>query len=92
MNLFVRSFSSLPLIYSRRVVVSYKRKYVHELLVKCLFKLVQEKVWLGELIVPHDHTGKHPLYPMIQPNFYIEELIQNTTSRARMDWGKLTMF
>ena len=34
----------------------------------------------------------HPLYPMIQPNVYIEELIQNTTSRARMDWGKLTMF
>ena len=28
----------------------------------------------------------HPLYPMIQPNFYIEELIQNTTSRARMGW------
>ena len=33
----------------------------------------------------------HPLYPMIQPNFYIEELIQNT-SRARMDSSKLTMF
>ena len=32
------------------------------------------------------------LYLMIQPNFYIEELIQNTTSRARMDWGKMTMF
>ena len=28
MKLFLRSFSSLPLIYSRRVVVSYKRKYV----------------------------------------------------------------
>ena len=28
----------LPLIYSRRVVVSYKRKYVHELLVNRLFK------------------------------------------------------
>ena len=34
----------LPLIYSRRVVVSYKRKYVHELLVNRLFKPVQEKV------------------------------------------------
>ena len=34
----------------------------------------------------------HPLCPMIQPNFYIEELIQNTTSRARMDSSKLTMF
>ena len=42
----------LPLIYSRRVAVSYKRKYVHELLVNRLFKPVQEKVWLGELTVP----------------------------------------
>ena len=41
-----------PLIYSRRVVVSYKRKYVHELLVNRLFKPAQEKVWLGELTVP----------------------------------------
>ena len=44
--------TSLPLIYSRRVVVSYKRKYVHELLVNRLFKSAQEKVWLGELTVP----------------------------------------
>ena len=44
--------SSLPLNHSRRVVVSYKRKYVHEVLVNCLFKLAQEKVWLGELTVP----------------------------------------
>ena len=51
-KLFLRSFSSLPLIYSRRVVVSYKRKYVHELLVNRLFKPAQEKVWLGELTVP----------------------------------------
>ena len=43
---------SLPLIHSRRVVVSYKRKYVHELLVNCVFKPAQEKVWLGELTVP----------------------------------------
>ena len=43
----------LPLlIHSRRVVVSYKRKYVHELLVNPLFKPAQEKVWLGELTVP----------------------------------------
>ena len=33
-------------------VVSYKLKYVHEVLANCLFKLVQEKVWLGELTVP----------------------------------------
>ena len=28
---------------SRRVVVSYKRKYVHEILVGCLVKLAKEK-------------------------------------------------
>ena len=44
--------NSLPLIHSRRVVVSYKRKYVHKLLVNRLFKPAQEKVWLGELTVP----------------------------------------
>ena len=49
MKWFLRSFSSLPLIHSRRVVVSYKRKYVHELLVNRLFKPAQEKLWLGEL-------------------------------------------
>ena len=42
----------LPLIHSRSVVVSYKRKYVHELLVNRLFKPAQEKVWLSELTVP----------------------------------------
>ena len=42
----------LPLIHSRRVVLSYKRKNVHELLVNRLFKPAQEKVWLGELTVP----------------------------------------
>ena len=36
----------------RRVVVSYKRKYVHESLVNCLVKLAQEKVWIGELTIP----------------------------------------
>ena len=29
--------------HSRKVVVSYKRKYVHEVLVNCLFKLAQDK-------------------------------------------------
>ena len=43
MKLFIRSFSSLPLNHSRRIVVSYKRKYVHEVLVNCLIKLAQEK-------------------------------------------------
>ena len=41
----------LPSADSRRVVVSYKRKYVHEVLVNPLVKLAQEKVWLGELTV-----------------------------------------
>ena len=39
MKSFLRSFSSLLLNHSRRVVVSNKRKYVHEVLVSCLFKL-----------------------------------------------------
>ena len=43
MKLFLRSFSCLPLNRSRKVVVSYKRKYEHEILVYCLFKLAQEK-------------------------------------------------
>ena len=34
---------SFPLIHSRRIVVSYKGKYVNEVLVNCLFKLAQEK-------------------------------------------------
>ena len=35
----------LPSADSRRVVVSYKRKYVHEVLVNCLVKLAQEKTF-----------------------------------------------
>ena len=35
--------STAMLTHSRRVVVSYKRKYVHEVLVDCLSKLAQEK-------------------------------------------------
>ena len=54
MKLFLRSFSSLPLNHSRRILVSYKRKYVHEVLVNCLFKLAHEKVWLGELTIAVD--------------------------------------
>ena len=33
-------------------VVSYKRKYVHKLLVNRLLKPAKEKVWLSELTVP----------------------------------------
>ena len=36
---------------SRRVVVSYKLKYAHEVLVDPLVKLAQEKVWFGFLTV-----------------------------------------
>ena len=43
MKQFLWSFSSLPLIHSRKIVVSYKQKYVHEVLVNGLFKLAQEK-------------------------------------------------
>ena len=39
-------------IIQEGLFVSYKQKYVHELLVNCLFKLAQEEVWLGELTVP----------------------------------------
>ena len=42
----------LPSADSRRIVVSYKWKYVHEVLVNCLFKLAQENMRLGELTVP----------------------------------------
>ena len=52
MKLFLRSFSSLPLIYSSRVVVSYKRKNVHELLVNRLFKPAQEKVCTANFLYP----------------------------------------
>ena len=43
MKLFRRPFSSLKLNHSRRVVVIYKQKYVHELLVIRVFKPAQEK-------------------------------------------------
>ena len=52
MKLYLRSFSSLPPNHSRRVVVSYKWKYVHKLLFNGLFKLAQEKMWLSELTLP----------------------------------------
>ena len=37
----------------KKGVISYKRKYdMHEVLANRLFKLAQEKVWLGELTIP----------------------------------------
>ena len=41
----------LPLTQIKKVVVSYKGMYVQEVLVNCLVKLAQDKVWLGELTV-----------------------------------------
>ena len=38
-----------PSADSRRLVFINKRTYVHKVLVYCLVKLAQEKVWLGEL-------------------------------------------
>ena len=43
MKKFLRSFSTLPLNNARRIVVSYKQKYVHKILVNCLFKLARGK-------------------------------------------------
>ena len=42
----------LPSTDSKRVVVSDKLKYVYKVLINRLVKLVQEKVWLGELTIP----------------------------------------
>ena len=54
--LFLLNFLTAILLPSddlRRVVFSYKREYVHGVLVNSyrLVKLAQEKVWLGELTV-----------------------------------------
>ena len=53
-----RSYTFVEIAYdsatytdSRRIVVSYKQEYVHELLFNCLVKFAQEKVCLGELTV-----------------------------------------
>ena len=51
MKQLLLSSSFLPLNHSKRFIVSYKRKYLHNLLVNRLFKLTQEQVWLGELTV-----------------------------------------
>ena len=42
------------IIHYPNVVVSYKGKDVHKLLVNRLFKPAQEKVWLGELTIAVD--------------------------------------
>ena len=40
----------------KKGIVSYKRKYLHKVLVNCLLKFAQEKVCLGNLTIPHDHS------------------------------------
>ena len=42
----------IPSADLRRVAVSYKRRYVHELMVTHLVKLAQEEVWLVEQTIP----------------------------------------
>ena len=46
----------LPSADSSRVVVSYKQKYVQEVLVNRFSQACPGNVWLGELTVPHDHN------------------------------------
>ena len=46
----------LPLIHSRRIVVSYKQKYVHELLVNRLFKPAQENCGKVNWPSRNDHS------------------------------------
>ena len=48
----ISTVNLLPSADSRRVVISYKRKCVHEGLVNRLVKLAWKKVLLGELTVP----------------------------------------
>ena len=47
-EIFLIAILLLFLIHSRMVVVSYKRKYVHEILLNRLFKLAWTKLWLSE--------------------------------------------
>ena len=43
-------------LIQKKVVVSYMRTYVHKGVVNRLVKLAQEKVWLDELTISHDHS------------------------------------
>ena len=56
----------LPFTDSRKVDVSYKRKYVHKVLVNYLVKvkLIQEKVWLGELRLGLKASNQKSLSPL----------------------------
>ena len=64
LNALYGELGRVPMLIHRKIImikywlrivalhVSYKRKYVHKLLVNRLFKPAQERVWLGELTVP----------------------------------------
>ena len=47
--------------------VSYKLKYVHEVLINHLVKLAQEKVLLGELTIAFDRDVKNQINPTNNP-------------------------
>ena len=53
-NIFMTNL--LPSTDSRRVVVSYKQKYVHKVLVNGLAKLARKKEWLGEMTARRNHN------------------------------------
>ena len=44
--------STVIFLPSMKGCCQLQAQYVHKLLVNCLFKLTQEKVWLGELTIP----------------------------------------
>ena len=46
----------LPSADSRRVVVSFKLKYVHQVLINSLVKHAREKVWFVELTAQHEYS------------------------------------
>ena len=60
----------LPSAYSRRVAVSYKRKYVHKALVNHLVKLAQKKIVVGwtdrpNMTIAVDWDIKHQTKPKL---------------------------
>ena len=58
MKKFLQSISSLRLNHSSRVVVSYKRKYVHKVLVNHLFKCDEN---VGKQYLKRSRTVISPL-------------------------------
>ena len=63
MKSFLRSFSSLPLNHSRRVVVSYKRKYMHKVLVACPGKSVVRRTYRPAMTIAVDFGHKATKQP-----------------------------